>query len=73
MHRLWKGAGRKSGAEATREQVTEALQDLPYINEIRVAAYITWHYSTISPHLRPVGIRNLVQALYSHFMLDISK
>lgn len=37
LHSLWKGTERKSGAEATREQVTEALQDLPYIHETRVA------------------------------------
>lgn len=67
------GTGRKSGAEATREQGTEALQDFPYDHETRVAACITWHYNSISPHLHSVGIRNLVQALYSCFMLDISK
>lgn len=37
LHSLWKGTERKSGAEATREQVTEALQDLPYTHETRVA------------------------------------
>lgn len=73
MHSLWKGTGRKSGAEATREQGTEALQDFPYDHETRVAACITWHYNSVSPHLHSVGIRNLVQALYSCFMLDISK
>lgn len=37
LHSLWKGTERKSGAEATREQVTEALQELPYTHETRVA------------------------------------
>lgn len=37
LHSLWKGTEGKSGAEATREQVTEALQDLPYTHETRVA------------------------------------
>lgn len=36
LHSLWKGTERKSGAEAMREQVAEALQDLPYIHEMRM-------------------------------------
>lgn len=36
LHSLWKRTERKSEAKATREQVAEALQDLPYIHEMRV-------------------------------------
>lgn len=36
LHSFRKGTERKSGAEAMREQVVEALQDLPYSHEMRV-------------------------------------
>lgn len=70
LHSLWKGTEGKSGAEAMREQVAEALQDLPYIHETRVGGWMD--LTTPSAHTPcPVWIRNLVLAPCPCFMLGL--